>query len=277
MSSETLPSLVFPHTPLAIAIDAAPPNQLREVVKQACLKSEAIGIIFSELLHLPERATPAASKRNLAALNGEDPHSASASVEDGLPDGDTRRGKKRKMTEEAEPLDINGQNTPGTVERVAAASDGQTKSHYAICDQCNQDFDEMENHDEACQWHSGKLFLSSFQSTSTVASFPSRKGGILGILPYRAGMPAALHSYDLTHARLLGELEADYDGSIWDDHDERIHGAIDELQNEVPEGFLWSCCEEDGESIGCEKGRHNRGGDEWRTPHADLRAAGFPN
>ncbi|OPB44872.1 hypothetical protein A0O28_0090100 [Trichoderma guizhouense] len=55
-----------------------------------------------------------------------------------------------------------------------------------------------------------------------------------------------------------GELEPDYDGDFWADHDENCHGTIDtdEMRDEFPEGFIWSCCDKGGDDIGCRWGRH---------------------
>ncbi|KAK5993806.1 hypothetical protein PT974_07243 [Cladobotryum mycophilum] len=55
-----------------------------------------------------------------------------------------------------------------------------------------------------------------------------------------------------------GELEVDYDGDAWADHDERCHGTIDtdEMREEHPDGFVWSCCDKSGEEKGCKFGRH---------------------
>ncbi|KAK0760642.1 hypothetical protein N5P37_006837 [Trichoderma harzianum] len=55
-----------------------------------------------------------------------------------------------------------------------------------------------------------------------------------------------------------GQLEADYDGDFWADHDEDCHGTIDtdEMREEFPEGFIWNCCDKGGDDIGCRWGRH---------------------
>ncbi|MCJ1265609.1 hypothetical protein MMC22_005489 [Lobaria immixta] len=55
-----------------------------------------------------------------------------------------------------------------------------------------------------------------------------------------------------------GELEPDYDGDFWADHDERCHGIIDteDMRSVYPEGFIYSCCDGDGHSEGCKTGRH---------------------
>lgn len=50
----------------------------------------------------------------------------------------------------------------------------------------------------------------------------------------------------------------DFDSDTWTDWDERCHGPCDTAENreQWPEGFMWSCCEEDGEAEGCKTGRH---------------------
>ncbi|OAG03085.1 uncharacterized protein CC84DRAFT_1219992 [Paraphaeosphaeria sporulosa] len=55
-----------------------------------------------------------------------------------------------------------------------------------------------------------------------------------------------------------GELEVDWEGDIWADHDERCHGTIntEAMRKEYPEGFLWSCCDRFGDKTGCRKGPH---------------------
>ncbi|KAG8626355.1 hypothetical protein KVT40_005300 [Elsinoe batatas] len=58
-----------------------------------------------------------------------------------------------------------------------------------------------------------------------------------------------------------GELEVDWDGDFWADHDEDCHGTIDteDMREEYPEGFTWSCCDEPGGSEGCQVGEHEGG------------------
>ncbi|KAI4284986.1 MAG: hypothetical protein L6R38_001001 [Xanthoria sp. 2 TBL-2021] len=54
------------------------------------------------------------------------------------------------------------------------------------------------------------------------------------------------------------ETEVDYDGDAWADHDEDWHGTIDseEMRREFPEGFIYPCCDKNGESEGCKTSRH---------------------
>ena len=53
-----------------------------------------------------------------------------------------------------------------------------------------------------------------------------------------------------------GDLEIDYDSGVWDDWDERCHGPIDSQSNrrEYPDGFVWSCCDKQGDEGGCIRG-----------------------
>ncbi|PNP54447.1 hypothetical protein THARTR1_05004 [Trichoderma harzianum] len=53
-----------------------------------------------------------------------------------------------------------------------------------------------------------------------------------------------------------GLLEVNYKAEIWEDIDD--DGPIDSSENEeeVPEGFIWSCCGTVGTSAGCKKGLH---------------------
>ena len=53
-----------------------------------------------------------------------------------------------------------------------------------------------------------------------------------------------------------GETEPDYDMFV--DHDEDCHGVIDseEMREDFPENFKYTCCGQDGTSEGCRKGRH---------------------
>ncbi|KAG9666876.1 hypothetical protein KCU95_g18230, partial [Aureobasidium melanogenum] len=52
-------------------------------------------------------------------------------------------------------------------------------------------------------------------------------------------------------------LEIYWEGDFWADHDEDCHGTIDlDLAEEFPEGFVWTCCMENGEHEGRKIGPH---------------------
>jgi hypothetical protein len=99
---------------------------------------------------------------------------------------------------------------------------------FAKCIQCNEEYDTTLNSSKACCWHPGKLAL--------IVRFP---------LPLL-----------LLIQRHAGERERDDEGDFWADHDENCHGRISDLEDEYPEGFVWTCCEELGNEEGCERGRH---------------------
>ncbi|KAG1722569.1 hypothetical protein EDB19DRAFT_1767334 [Suillus lakei] len=54
----------------------------------------------------------------------------------------------------------------------------------------------------------------------------------------------------------------DVDEEYFPDHDEDCHGPMDTEENraQCPEGFIWSCCDENARSEGCETGQHISGG-----------------
>ncbi|KAK3935499.1 hypothetical protein QBC46DRAFT_397417 [Diplogelasinospora grovesii] len=55
-----------------------------------------------------------------------------------------------------------------------------------------------------------------------------------------------------------GDMEMDDDSSAWYDWDERCHGTMDSKENRklYPDGFVWTCCDEEGSAPGCKYGRH---------------------
>ncbi|KAG2145352.1 uncharacterized protein EDB93DRAFT_1151899 [Suillus bovinus] len=51
------------------------------------------------------------------------------------------------------------------------------------------------------------------------------------------------------------------DEEFFADHDEDCHGPMDTEENraDFPEGFIWTCCDENALSEGCETGQHVAG------------------
>lgn len=54
-----------------------------------------------------------------------------------------------------------------------------------------------------------------------------------------------------------GEREVDYVSDFWADHDDDCHGPKENFEDELPEGFLWTCCEQRGDVVSCQIGRHS--------------------
>lgn len=104
------------------------------------------------------------------------------------------------------------------------------RSRYAVCETCKEEFDVLDNRSGSCRWHDGEN-AKDFTLSDTSAS---------------------LH---LVNSQ-LGDPERNYE--YWTNHYEPEDGEIDtdEMREKHPEGFIYGCCEEDGDSRGCQKGRH---------------------
>jgi len=104
------------------------------------------------------------------------------------------------------------------------------RKRFEHCIQCEEEFDVTDNTDNSCNWHDGTHIL--------VSSF-----GCLWFLCSNS---------------ITGDLEVDEDGDFWADHDDEIHGNRYELQEEYPEGYIWSCCNKRGDQEGgCQVGKHS--------------------
>jgi len=52
----------------------------------------------------------------------------------------------------------------------------------------------------------------------------------------------------------------DHESEAWDDHyGDEIHDSED-MREDNPEGFMWSCCEKAIDDPGCARGAHKMGG-----------------
>ncbi|KAI5467488.1 hypothetical protein BGZ63DRAFT_419188 [Mariannaea sp. PMI_226] len=63
------------------------------------------------------------------------------------------------------------------------------------------------------------------------------------------------------------ELEVDFDSDVWADHDEKCHGPEDTEENrrEFPDGFIYPCCQGQGDAPGCERSKHEEYPDQPRS------------
>lgn len=77
----------------------------------------------------------------------------------------------------------------------------------------------------------------------------------------------------------VGELEIDHDSDTWADWDEDVHGTWDteENQEEYPEGFRWTCCDQAGDASGCTKGNHEAHPDRSKKATGDGAGSGSDN
>ncbi|KAF8847874.1 hypothetical protein BDZ45DRAFT_606751 [Acephala macrosclerotiorum] len=55
-----------------------------------------------------------------------------------------------------------------------------------------------------------------------------------------------------------GTKEVDYEADVWDDHDPQCHGPYSDFEDdyEMASGFVWNCCDEQGDNPGCKSTKH---------------------
>lgn len=55
-----------------------------------------------------------------------------------------------------------------------------------------------------------------------------------------------------------GTMDPDHETEFWEDHEEATAGMIDseEMRQEYPDGFIWSCCSKRGDEEGCRLDAH---------------------
>lgn len=96
---------------------------------------------------------------------------------------------------------------------------------WEACVHCDYDFDiHSQRQQDECRFHPGRCL----------------------------GVP----SFMFSRMPFLGELEVNYEKFV--DWDEDVHGPMDTPNNrrQYPENFTWTCCELDGQGIGCVQGEH---------------------
>lgn len=56
----------------------------------------------------------------------------------------------------------------------------------------------------------------------------------------------------------VGTKDVDYGNDFWADHDENCHGPCESFvdDDDYGEGFLWTCCETQGDNKGCHSTKH---------------------
>ncbi|KAL8803940.1 MAG: hypothetical protein Q9200_006025 [Gallowayella weberi] len=172
-----------------IAIDTAQPERLRQALSKICAESAVAAQLAQDILLVPIRRSisPSAEQRDKNDDNETD-ESESESVSDS--------GSKQEALEAEAASNV-------------ALGLKRMRPRYAMCSNCEEEFDVTENQSGGCIYHPG-------------------------------------------------EMEVDWDGGFWDDHDENCHGPIDDEDRriEYPEGFIYDCCDRKGDSEGCETTRH---------------------
>ncbi|KAK8239922.1 hypothetical protein HDK64DRAFT_313433 [Phyllosticta capitalensis] len=137
---------------------------------------------------------------------------------------EAKEAKEPATTEASKPV-ANASTIAANVARLPVPDLKRKRHRYATCYNCEAEYDVRNNHEEACFYHDG-----AFTATGEKAK------------------------NDLS---MSGDLE--YDQTYWGRYCERpgnSHIATQENFEEQPEGFNWTCCDESGESEGCQTGPH---------------------
>ncbi len=132
------------------------------------------------------------------------------------PDGNVNPEAKRKRSAADENTEASNDNK-------------RMRIRYAMCTQCDREFDVTVNYGKACRYHPGQSTVRILQLVTLTS---------------------------LTRWYRIGYREADYSAEVWADHDENCHGRISDLEEECPEGYEWTCCERSGDKEGCKRGPH---------------------
>ncbi|KAL8673234.1 MAG: hypothetical protein Q9168_002346 [Polycauliona sp. 1 TL-2023] len=195
---------------LYVAIDEAQPNRLRDTLRQLCSSSKDIALAAEAILLVP---LDKSQHTTTSDANGND-------RQDGL--GSDSRSKDGSKDEAS-----TAKATWGSVHGLK-----RVRSRYAMCENCEKEFDVTLNESGDCIYHPGTSIM-----------FRQSCG--------RTGEATAL-------TRCIGDTEVDEDATIWNDHNEDVGGEIDseEKRSEYPEGFIYDCCDKRGDSEGCQRNRH---------------------
>ncbi|KAL9630367.1 MAG: hypothetical protein Q9204_004757 [Flavoplaca sp. TL-2023a] len=176
---------------LQFAIDGAQPDRLRATLSRLCNDSKDIARAAEAILLVP-------LDRSKARIT------PTAGVEDG--NADRNDDDSDESESDQSPKD---QLAAVEAKRKAVHKLQRQRSRYAMCRNCNEEFNIAQNDEGGCVYHPDKS-------------------------------------------------KVDWDGDAWADHDEDCHGQIDtkEMRRDYPDGFIYPCCDQDGESEGCVTNRH---------------------
>lgn len=110
------------------------------------------------------------------------------------------------------------------------------RSRFATCKTCNEEFDVETNGKESCIWHPGTVLYPPIVSSTC----------------FTCRVVIAYHT--------PGDSEVDDNAECWGDYEIWREGCPKEERfDDMPEGFVFHCCEREGTSGGCKIGTHVEG------------------
>ncbi|ERF71989.1 hypothetical protein EPUS_07459 [Endocarpon pusillum Z07020] len=112
----------------------------------------------------------------------------------------------------------------------ASNSSKRTKGQYAICVQCDGDFELALNDGKDCRYHPGQSTIQPCIVISGLINSPER----------------------------VGEGDTGEDPDIWDPFHEGLHISFIGLKDGIPQSFQWTCCGRAGHRGGCKRGPHRK-------------------
>ena len=125
---------------LQSAIDAAQPARLRATLIALCNSSADAANLVSKFLLIPEHEVKRPKRRRPSSEDSDD----SDDKEDGSDESSNDSEEEdENSTEDAEA-------TATSLERL--------RPRYAMCENCSEEFDVMDNEKGACSYHDGRLF-----------------------------------------------------------------------------------------------------------------------
>ena len=234
---------------LADAIEHAPEERLRHVLNKLLSDGggQVIDIMKEQLLIVESRAQVWQEGDDMTATDSsaeedgdkeekkEDDEDDSEEDEDEDESDESsdedKEAKSKKVAAPKKPQNTNSAPQAAKLNAGRKASDVTSTSkrlrpRYAICERCDEEFDTTQNDRAACRWHDGRPFHQPYKQLSSCLLI------------------------------IAGEREPDYEHETWWDWDEAVHGNIADMEDELPEGFIWTCCDRAGTKSGCMKGRH---------------------
>ena len=136
-------------------------------------------------------------------------------------DGEPLEASDSDSDDSSDDDDESGSENAARLSSLTSGTRKRLQPRYAIC----EEFDTTNMGKYDCRWHSGRSLLDPLLAHSCIID---------------------LHA-EFALTLVLDSREPDYESDIWADHGEGCHGPIEDYEDEEPEGFIWRCCDRQGD------------------------------
>ena len=205
---------------LRYAIQLLSQERIRSVLRNVCNNSEEASALALKFFAVPEERV----RREVVEQNHNSDLNSTEKGEAEEEESDEEDESDIENKDEEEDEDEDTDEPEDRVSAAASSSLKRVRPRLATCKNCSEEFDVATNDKRSCMWH------------------PSR-------------VPAFLYP-GCSYRHILGRMEPDYNSDFWADHDEDCHGRIEDLGDEYPEGFMFPCCRQPGDSDGYKRTRY---------------------